>query len=46
MNSRGISTMEAKHLLLQSFIAPIIDAVPCTNTRQQIKQLFCPEVTT
>jgi len=46
MNTRGISTIEAKQLLLQGFIAPNIDVVQCTNFRQQIKQLFCPEVFT
>jgi Fe-S cluster assembly protein SufD len=44
MHSRGISTMEAKQLLLQSFIAPVIEAVQCINTKQQIKQLFFPKV--
>ena len=44
MYTRGISILEAKQLLLQSFIAPIIDTIPCINTRQHVKQLFCPEV--
>jgi Fe-S cluster assembly protein SufD len=45
MSTRGIPTLIAKHLLLQGFIAPIINAVPCTNTRQQLEKLFCPENT-
>lgn len=42
MNSRGISTIKATQLLLQSFISPIIDGVQCSKTKQQLRQLFLP----
>lgn len=43
MNSRGISLLEAQQLLLQSFIAPIITAIPCPSIQQHIQQLLFPE---
>ena len=43
MNSRGISMLEAQQLLLQSFIAPIINAIPCASIQQLVQQLLFSE---
>ena len=42
MNTRGISTIEAKQLLLQSFIAPVINAIPHAAIQQYMYQLIFP----
>lgn len=44
MNCRGIPTNLAKQLLLQSFIAPIINNVANLEFKQQLQTLFCPEL--
>ena len=44
MNTRGISTNEARLLLLQSFIDPILTPIQCFIMQNNIKQLFLPGI--